>query len=284
MGHARAAQDRPHRLSLARAAIHRSGRPVFFYVPAGDVRAFAETHFATPVRRCRRAVRATAAIAAASTPSSACHGLERPSARSPRRPSCAARTPALSSSRPNRPGLLAASQGLSALFADDHAMLRSRHARCTTGSTRGAGSATRKRTAGSPARCETQRLSRRLGHDARRARRRGRRRSATGFGSASSASAGPRARSRSCIASSSTSAAGSPSRVSCTRSTTAWCCRARRRSSSPPTSAGSCIARGAASSQAGCSCCRRSCILVALSWLYMAYGHVPAVAGVALMA
>ena len=44
--------------------------------------------------------------------------------------------------------------------------------------------------------------------------------------------------------------------------------RARRRSSSRPTSAGSCTGRGAAWSPARCSCCRRSSLLIALSWLY----------------
>ena len=123
LGHARTAEDRPHRLSVARAALHRSGRRVLLRSRRGSARVRRRQRRDT-VRRARRAVQAQRATGAASTRSSASTTLADAGAR----PSLAtivrgADTGALALA-PQSAGLLATSHGLSALFADDHAMLR----------------------------------------------------------------------------------------------------------------------------------------------------------------
>ena len=249
LGHARAAEDRPHRVSLA---LRRFIDPAaeFSYVPP---RKFAALPPSTARRRStcltslrpqRRACSFDAFIRIHASPM-------RGSTAS--RPSCAAPIPVCRRWR-RTAGLLAASPGLSALFADDHAMLRAgmmmydalylwcrerervRCGGCTTAKRAGEHASVRA--------CAAHRRSRGL--------------ALLAPPRASSASAARPGRSRSCIASWSTTGGGSPSGASCTRSTTAWCCPAPRRSSSRPTSAGSCTARGAASSRARSSSCRRS--------------------------
>ena len=95
----------------------------FFYVPAGDVRAFADTHSATPFDvagvpyghsddRC--SFDAFVRI----------HGLAADEALDRLATIVRGADTGVLSLAAESPGLLAASQGLSALFADDHAMLR----------------------------------------------------------------------------------------------------------------------------------------------------------------
>ena len=61
-------------------------------------------------------------------------------------------------------------------------------------------------------------------------------------------------------------------------STTAWCCQDQRLSNLPPTLAGSCTERGGI--VAGALFVLPSLlILIALSWVYIAFGEMPVVAG-----
>ncbi len=226
-----------------------------FYVPSAEVRAFAAEHGATPYDMPDVKYRHVGAECSFDA-FIRLHALDDPALAQLATIVRGADTSALAA-RAGGAGLLAVSRGLSALFTDDHAMLKwgmlvydalyVLRVATRTPAHRGARRLTRQ---------SHRRGKRRRGP---RAAAPARKRSATGSGSASSPSAGRRARSRSCITISWTAEAldlraALPARAQLLHGAA----RARRRSSSPPTSAGSCTGRGAASWPARCSCCPRS--------------------------
>ncbi len=92
-------------------------------VPNAEVQAWAAANSADRLRLPRRPVRAPSARNATSTRSSAVMRSAIPRSTGSRR-SCGLPTRRRAISRPRRPGLVAASLGLSAMFADDRAMLK----------------------------------------------------------------------------------------------------------------------------------------------------------------
>ena len=122
MDHPRAAEDRPHRLSVADPPLHRRGRRVHLRADRAGVRRRRRDRRNAVRHPGRRAVLASTASTAASMPSSTITSLHEPAldrlavivrGADTARPDLA----------PQAAGLLAISLGLSANFADDHAML-----------------------------------------------------------------------------------------------------------------------------------------------------------------